>query len=62
MDWQTHREAMLAHSLRIAELDPAYALWAAANYEALSQGVLVNLAAKLQQELRRPSAATSPGR
>lgn len=61
MDWQTHREVMLAHCLRMAEMDPAYALWAARNYEALSHGVLVNLAAKLQQELRRRSAVTSPG-
>lgn len=61
MNWQTHREAMLAHCLRMAEMDPAYALWAARNYEALSHGVLVNLAAKLQRELRRRSAVTSPG-
>lgn len=46
----------LAHCLALAERDPEYALWAAQQYEAMCPWCLKNLAAKVQQELRRKEA------
>lgn len=62
MDWQPHKDKMLAHCLAMAKIDPAYAVWAAGQYEKLSHGTLTNLKAKVEQEIKRACAGTSPAR
>lgn len=56
-----HKAEILRHCLWMAERDPAYAAWAAGWYEALEPVLLKNLQRKVQQEIRRASAALTPG-
>jgi hypothetical protein len=56
-DPKAHKQQLLAHCLELAKLDPAYALTAAAWYETNEPQLLLNLAAKVRQELRRAEAA-----
>ena len=53
---------MLAHCLWMAQFDPDYALWAAAEYERRSAGGLRNLEAKVRQEIARKGQADAPRR
>lgn len=48
-----HKAATLAHCLRIAAVDPEYAIWAAGWYETNAPWLLTNLQAKVQQEVAR---------
>lgn len=54
-----HKAATLAHCLRIAAVDPEYAIWAAGQYEANEPWLLTNLQAKVQQEVARARQSSS---
>ena len=54
------KQSILAHCLRIAEVDPQYASWAAGNFEAMCPELLRNLKAKVDQEIRRSSSLSAP--
>lgn len=57
-----HKAATLAHCLRMAEVDPAYAMWAADWYERNEPWLLANLRRKVEQEIKRRRAADAdPG-
>lgn len=53
------KQEVLAHCLWMAARDPEYAIWAAGWYEANEPELLVNLQAKVQQEVKRASASSS---
>ena len=53
MDFAAHKESILSHVLRIAEVDPEYATWAAGWYESNQPDLLKNLQAKVQQSIKR---------
>lgn len=61
-DGATWKQDMLAHCLWMAQFDPDYALWAAAEYERRSAGGLRNLEAKVRQEIARKGQADAPRR
>jgi hypothetical protein len=42
----------------MAETQPKYAEWSAARYEGESNGILVNLEAKVKQEIKRRNKPT----
>jgi hypothetical protein len=52
-----HKQAILAHCLWMAKLDPDYAVWAAGWYERNEPALLKNLQAKVQQEVRRDAVS-----
>jgi hypothetical protein len=52
-----HKQSILAHCLWMAQTDPDYALWAARWYERNEPALLKNLAAKVEQEIRRAERA-----
>lgn len=64
-DPQAHKAEILRHCLWMAQVDPEYAIWAAAQYEARNPVLLKNLEAKVRQEVRRSASqsrsAPSPG-
>lgn len=53
-----HKAATLAHCLRIAAVDPEYAVWAAGWYEENEPQLLANLRRKVEQHVKRASSAT----
>jgi hypothetical protein len=52
------RARILRHCLWMAETQPKYAEWSAARYEGESNGILVNLEAKVKQEIKRRNKPT----
>lgn len=54
-----HKAATLAHCLRMAQVDPEYAIWAAGQYEAAEPWLLTNLQARVQQEVARARQSSS---
>ncbi|MBP9149238.1 MAG: hypothetical protein KBG00_10700 [Rhodoferax sp.] len=53
MDIAAHRQRMLRHCLWLANQDPAYAKWAAKQYEQQSDGVLEGLHARVVQTIEK---------
>lgn len=59
--FDTFKQATLAHCLRMASVDPDYALWAGGEYERQMPWLLANLKRKVEQEIKR-SRASAPGK
>lgn len=57
----TDKQAYLSTCLALAKLDADYAIRAAAWYEAKLPWLLVNLAAKVRQEVQRAKVAADAG-
>lgn len=53
VDFEEHRRVMLAHCVKLAQVDKAYAWWAAKRYAAESEGVLADLPQQLTDEMNR---------
>lgn len=56
MDFEEHKRAMLAHCVKLARVDKAYAWWAAKRYARESEGVLADLPQQLTDEMNRIKA------
>lgn len=56
MNLEEHRRVMLAHCVMLAQVDKAYAWWAAKRYAAESEGVLADLPQQLADEMNRNQA------
>lgn len=61
VDFEEHRRVMLAHCVRLAETDKAYAWWAAKRYARESEGVLADLPQQLADEVKRKQAQDAEG-
>ena len=61
MNLEEHRRVMLAHCVMLAQLDKAYAWWAAKRYAAESEGVLADLPQLLTDEMNRNKAHGAEG-
>lgn len=53
---EEHRRVMLAHCVMLAQVDKAYAWWAAKRYAAESEGVLADLPQQLADEMNKNQA------
>ncbi len=53
---EEHRRVMLAHCVKLAELDQAYAWWAAKRYARESEGVLADLPQQLADQMNKQQA------
>lgn len=53
---EEHRRVMLAHCVMLAQVDRAYAWWAAKRYALESEGVLADLPQQLADEMNRMKA------
>lgn len=53
MNYEQHQREMLAHCVRLAQIDKAYAWWAARRYARESEGVLADLPQLLTDEMQR---------
>ena len=61
VDFEEHRRVMLAHCVRLAGTDKAYAWWAAKRYASESEGVLADLPQQLADEVKRKQAQDAEG-
>lgn len=52
MDFEEHRRVMLAHCVALAQVDRAYAWWAAKRYARESEGVLADLPQLLTEQMQ----------
>ena len=52
---------MLAHCVKLAQFDKAYAWWAAKRYAAESEGVLADLPQQLTDEMNKQQAQRVEG-
>ena len=57
VDLEEHRRVMLAHCVALAQVDRAYAWWAAKRYAKESEGVLADLPQLLTEEMQRQKGA-----
>ena len=53
MDFEEHRRVMLAHCVKLAQIDKAYAWWAAKRYARESEGVLADLPQQLTEAMKQ---------
>lgn len=53
MDFEEHRRVMLAHCVKLAQIDRAYAWWAAKRYARESEGVLADLPQQLTDTMKQ---------
>lgn len=58
---EEHRRVMLAHCVKLAQVDRAYAWWAAKRYARESEGVLADLPQQLTDEMNRNKAHGAEG-
>ena len=58
---EEHRRVMLAHCVALAQVDRAYAWWAAKRYARESEGVLADLPQQLTDEMNRIKAQGAEG-
>lgn len=56
VDFEEHKRVMLAHCVKLARVDKAYAWWAAKRYARESEGVLADLPQQLTDEMNRIKA------
>lgn len=61
MNLEEHRRVMLAHCVKLAQFDKAYAWWAAKRYAAESEGVLADLPQQLTDEMNKQQAQRVEG-
>jgi hypothetical protein len=53
MDFEEHRRVMLAHCVKLAKVDKAYAWWAAKRYASESEGMLADLPQQLTEAMKQ---------
>ena len=53
MDFEEHRRVMLAHCVKLAQIDKTYAWWAAKRYARESEGVLADLPQQLTDAMKQ---------